>query len=215
MFLCTRRRVSGCAVPPTPRWTSVVPAGATRRRRRLARARHDGDAKHRGAATDVGRQSAVQGGELPTPTHLDAVSAAPAAHYRPGSGQHRPPEIPQPVDLPLSVAERLFRTSGRGQEALHLLLERMSQGGIYDHLGGGYARYAYEGRFGWCTFEKMRYDNAQILELHNHSAHAQLTHCMPRARRRAVGWMIRDMTALRGRWARAAFAASEGHRQRG
>ena len=61
------------------------------------------------------------------------------------------------------------RCGRRGQpgcaEAVDLLLRRMSQGGIYDHLGGGYARYSTDAIWLVPHFEKMLYDNAQILEL--------------------------------------------------
>jgi uncharacterized protein YyaL (SSP411 family) len=50
-------------------------------------------------------------------------------------------------------------------QAVDLLLRRMSQGGIYDHLGGGYARYSVDAIWLVPHFEKMLYDNAQILEL--------------------------------------------------
>src|SRR5437660_1366053 len=50
-------------------------------------------------------------------------------------------------------------------EAVAVTLERMRQGGIYDHLGGGFARYATDN--GWLIphFEKMLYDNAQLIDL--------------------------------------------------
>ena len=45
------------------------------------------------------------------------------------------------------------------------MLEAMNAGGIYDHLGGGYARYSTDAEWLVPHFEKMLYDNAQILEL--------------------------------------------------
>ena len=48
---------------------------------------------------------------------------------------------------------------------MRALLEAMSAGGIYDHLGGGYARYSTDAEWLVPHFEKMLYDNAQILEL--------------------------------------------------
>ena len=50
-------------------------------------------------------------------------------------------------------------------EALRAMLEAMNAGGIYDHLGGGYARYSTDAHWLVPHFEKMLYDNAQILEL--------------------------------------------------
>jgi uncharacterized protein YyaL (SSP411 family) len=91
----------------------------------------------------------------------------------------------------------------QAHDALHLLLRRMSQGGIYDHLGGGYARYATDAIWLVPHFEKMLYDNAQLLEL---LAFAQSDSPDPLYAARAaetVGWLDRDMTA------NGAFAASE------
>ena len=46
-----------------------------------------------------------------------------------------------------------------------ITLERMCEGGIYDHLGGGFSRYSVDERWLVPHFEKMLYDNAQLLEL--------------------------------------------------
>ena len=84
----------------------------------------------------------------------------------------------------------------------------MSQGGIYDHLGGGFSRYSTDAVWLVPHFEKMLYDNAQLLEL---LALAHAHRPDPLYAQRAaetVGWMVRDMTAERVA-GRAAFAASE------
>ena len=73
-------------------------------------------------------------------------------------------------------------------------LERMSQGGIYDHLGGGFARYSVDERWLVPHFEKMLYDNAQVLEL---LALAAVETGDPLFAERAgetVGWLRREMT---------------------
>ena len=56
-----------------------------------------------------------------------------------------------------------------------LTLEHICEGGIYDHLGGGFARYSVDERWLVPHFEKMLYDNAQLLELLAlaHAAHRQ------------------------------------------
>ncbi len=74
------------------------------------------------------------------------------------------------------------------------MLQRMSHGGIYDHLGGGYARYSTDAVWLVPHFEKMLYDNAQLLEL---LALAHADRPDPLYAERAtetVGWLIRDMT---------------------
>ena len=50
-------------------------------------------------------------------------------------------------------------------EAVDLTLTHIAQGGIYDHLGGGFARYSVDERWLVPHFEKMLYDNAQLIEL--------------------------------------------------
>ena len=50
-------------------------------------------------------------------------------------------------------------------EVVNLTLDKMARGGIYDHLGGGFARYSVDDKWLVPHFEKMLYDNAQLLEL--------------------------------------------------
>ena len=75
------------------------------------------------------------------------------------------PKFPQ-----VSLFALLWRAGLRGDKADHkqavqLTLDHMSQGGIYDHLGGGFARYSTDEAWLVPHFEKMLYDNAQIIEL--------------------------------------------------
>ena len=84
----------------------------------------------------------------------------------------------------------------------------MSQGGIYDHLGGGFARYSTDEVWLVPHFEKMLYDNAQLLELLA-LAHADSPNSLYVQRAiETVGWMMRDMSAQRVNGL-AAFASSE------
>ena len=78
-------------------------------------------------------------------------------------------------------------------EAVRALLEAMNAGGIYDHLGGGYARYSTDAEWLVPHFEKMLYDNAQILELLA-LVHAQWPDPIFAERaRETVGWLMREM----------------------
>ena len=49
--------------------------------------------------------------------------------------------------------------------AVDITLDHICEGGIYDHLGGGFSRYSVDERWLVPHFEKMLYDNAQLLEL--------------------------------------------------
>jgi uncharacterized protein YyaL (SSP411 family) len=155
------------------------------------------------------RQAAASVGDLPTPAHLDAVAQAYLRMTDPVQGGLRgAPKFPHPPVYRF-LWQNAFRTGDpAGQEALHLMLQRMSQGGIYDHLGGGYARYSTDEIWLVPHFEKMLYDNAQLLELLA-LAHAHRPDPLYAARAAGtVDWMMRDMTAQRVD-GKAAFAASE------
>jgi hypothetical protein len=200
----------GTYFPPTPRWgrpsfRQVLQGIAAAWRERDTMVTQNAGALRR----MLERQSAVQGGDLPTPTHLDAVATALLRITDPEQGGIKgAPKFPNPPIFRF-LWQNAFRTgTPEGQEALHLLLQRMSQGGIYDHLGGGYARYATDAIWLVPHFEKMLYDNAQLLELLAF-AHAHRPEPLYAARAaETVGWMTRDMTAadVDGH---AAFAASE------
>ena len=101
-------------------------------------------------------------------------------------------------------AWRRGETNERGGRAsLHLMLTRMAAGGIHDHLGGGFARYATDGVWLVPHFEKMLYDNAQLLELLALAASDRPDPALRRAADGIVAWLERDMPAM------GAFAASE------
>ena len=200
----------GTYFPPTPRWgrpsfRQVLQGVAAAYRERDAMVTQNTGALRR----MLERQAAVDAGDLPTPTHLDAVGAALLRITDPEQGGIKgAPKFPNPPIFRF-LWQNAFRTGNTaGQDAVHLLLERMSQGGIYDHLGGGYARYATDAIWLVPHFEKMLYDNAQILEL---LALSQAQRPDPLYAARAtetVEWMTRDMTAETVDRL-AAFAASE------
>ncbi len=100
--------------------------------------------------------------------------------------------------------QEAFRTGDvKAAEATNILLCAMSLGGIYDHLGGGYARYATDERWLIPHFEKMLYDNALILDLLA-LVYAETADPLLAARaRETVAWLMRDMRE------EGAFAASE------
>jgi uncharacterized protein YyaL (SSP411 family) len=129
---------------------------------------------------------------------------------RTNGGLQGAPKFPQ-----CSVLELLWRAGLRTGEATYfdlveLTLDRICQGGIYDHLGGGFSRYSVDARWLVPHFEKMLYDNAQLLEL---LALAFARSGNPLFRRRAretVGWLAREMTTAEGAFCASLDADSEG-----
>ena len=196
----------GTYFPPEPRWGRPSFRQVLQGVSEAYRTDHEMVAKNTGALRQVlARMSAASLGDLPTPIHLDAVATALLRLNDPENGGLRgAPKFPNPPIFRF-LWQNAFRIGAPdGQEALHLMLQRMSHGGIYDHLGGGYARYSTDAVWLVPHFEKMLYDNAQLLELLA-LAHAHRPDPLYAARaKETVGWMTRDMTA-----AGAAFAASE------
>ena len=92
-------------------------------------------------------------------------------------------------------------------------LKTMLQGGIYDHLGGGLSRYAVDDDWLVPHFEKMLYDNAQLIR-HATYAFAETGHALFRSRiEETVAWLHREML-VDGRFASSLDADSEGEEGR-
>ena len=113
------------------------------------------------------------------------------------------------------ILELLWRAGARlGREPyrdlVKLTLTQMSEGGIYDHLGGGYARYSTDVQWLVPHFEKMLYDNAQILEVLA-LCHHEYGGALFRTRAgETVGWLKREMSTPEGAFCASLDADSEG-----
>jgi uncharacterized protein YyaL (SSP411 family) len=142
---------------------------------------------------------------------LDQAAASLARVFDSVNGGFRgAPKFPQ-----CSMLEMLWRAGARRHDArfselVELTLERMSEGGIYDHLGGGFSRYSVDERWLVPHFEKMLYDNAQLIELLA-LAHARTGKPLFATRaRETVTWLVREMTTPQGAFAASLDADSEG-----
>ena len=96
------------------------------------------------------------------------------------------------------------------REAVTLTLDRMCQGGIYDHLGGGFARYSTDAEWLVPHFEKMLYDNAQLLDLLLLAWQETRSDLYERRIRETADWVLREMIAEDGGFAATLDADSEG-----
>ena len=72
------------------------------------------------------------------------------------------PKFPHPMDLRVLLRQHARTGDAASLHALRLTLDKMGRGGIYDHLGGGFARYSTDARWLAPHFEKMLYDNALL-----------------------------------------------------
>ena len=88
---------------------------------------------------------------------------------------------------------------------------RMARGGIYDQIGGGFARYAVDAIWLVPHFEKMLYDNALLIRLGAHLWQATGDEEVRRVTTETVEWLRREMTSVEGGWYSSLDADSEGH----
>ena len=82
-------------------------------------------------------------------------------------GYNRAPKFPMPSNWLFFLREGHFSGDPLIQSAVNITLKKMAWGGIYDQLGGGFARYSVDGIWKVPHFEKMTYDNAQLISLYS------------------------------------------------
>ncbi|MGE0023747.1 MAG: thioredoxin domain-containing protein [Hyphomicrobium sp.] len=104
--------------------------------------------------------------------------------------------------------------NGQAKAAVTTTLERMSMGGIYDHLGGGFARYAVDELWLVPHFEKMLYDNALLVDLMTEVWREMQSPLLAARVEETIAWLAREMIVDGGAFASALDADSEGEEGR-
>jgi uncharacterized protein YyaL (SSP411 family) len=120
------------------------------------------------------------------------------------------PKFPNPMNLSLLL--RAYRRTRNGSllSAVTLALERMAKGGIYDQLGGGFHRYSVDEGWRVPHFEKMLYDNAQLLHLYAEAQQAAPSPLWRKVAEETVEYLRREMTSPEGSFYATQDADSEG-----
>lgn len=83
-------------------------------------------------------------------------------------GKRGTQKFPTPYVYEAFLEINHYQSQDNALKAVEVTLDEMAKGGIYDHIGGGFARYSTDAKWKVPHFEKMLYDNAQLLSLYSH-----------------------------------------------
>ncbi len=105
-------------------------------------------------------------GEFTRAPLTDALSEFAQVFDREHGGIGHAPKFPHPYELAFCLRRHALDDDKTGLDIAHTTLTHMAEGGIYDHLGGGFARYSVDETWTIPHFEKMLYDNGPLLALY-------------------------------------------------
>ena len=146
-----------------------------------------------------------------TMADLESVYKPWQAHFdREEGGMDRAPKFPLPNNWQFILRYATASGDAAALEQVKLTLDKMAYGGIYDQLGGGFARYSTDGLWKAPHFEKMLYDNAQLLELYSEAFQATGNPLYRRVVRETATFVARELTSPEGAFYSALDADSEG-----
>ncbi len=153
-----------------------------------------------GGLSDVTAEEGADVGEWLLDAALAGLERAFDARH---GGWGGAPKFPQPMTIEFLLRLHVKRSDARPLAMARRTLDAMAAGGIYDHLGGGFARYATDAVWLVPHFEKMLYDNAQLARVYVHAW--QLT---KEPRYREVAEQTLEFVARELRTPEGGFAAS-------
>jgi uncharacterized protein YyaL (SSP411 family) len=141
------------------------------------------------AAIEHGEAFAGRGGSL-SPAITDKLVQSAIVQFDPHNGGFgAQPKFPHPAALDLLLDAATRKGNAKAREVALVTLTKMADGGIYDHVGGGFHRYSVDERWVVPHFEKMLYDNAGLLANYVHAWQSFPYPVFSTVVRESVAWM--------------------------
>lgn len=126
-------------------------------------------------------------------------------------GRAGAPRFPMPVNLQYLLRNYYYTRNQHALRACIVTLDNMMNGGIYDQMGGGFARYSVDGEWEIPHFEKMLYDNAQLVSVYSEAYRLLKDESYKEVVYQTLGFVERELTNKEGAFYSALDADSEGH----
>ena len=104
------------------------------------------------------------------------------------------PKFPSTMNLDLLLHQWMHTGDDQLRHVAVTTLDAMASGGMYDHIGGGFARYSVDEKWLVPHFEKMLYDQALLVRVYTHAAVATGEARFARVARDTIDYVLRDMT---------------------
>lgn len=125
-------------------------------------------------------------------------------------GPHKAPKFPMPCNYEFLLNYGIIYENKIVQDHVRLTLEKMALGGIFDQLGGGFARYSVDAQWKVPHFEKMLYDNGQLVSLYAKAYAFYKADLFKETAEKTIAFMQAELQASEGIYYSALDADSEG-----
>ena len=120
------------------------------------------------------------------------------------------PKFPQPMTIEFLLRESIRDDGDNALQMAEVTLRKMAEGGMYDQIGGGFARYSVDHRWLVPHFEKMLYDNAQLARVYLHAWQVTGNDFYRRITEETLDYVLREMRHEDGGFYSSQDADSEG-----
>ncbi len=129
--------------------------------------------------------------------------------YKKG-GRSGAPKFPMPSNYQFLLKYYHLTGDQKSFEAVKITLDEIAKGGIYDHLGGGFARYSVDAKWLVPHFEKMLYDNGQLISLYANAYQVTKDPFYKKIIEETLDFIAREMTSKEGAFFSSLDADTEG-----